>query len=72
MALEFMGRAPIGAVEKQVALTHLLEEAEEKARARILSDCSEKLLEEILEGGSFWDEFERRTQLEMALHKRRS
>lgn len=74
MPLRFMGRAPIGGVEKQVALTHLVEEAEEAARSRVLGQVSEDLLEEVLEHGSWWDEEDepRRRQFEEALRKRRS
>lgn len=74
MALQFMGRAPIGPIEKQVALTQLVEEAEAKARGRVLGEVSEALLEEVLEGGSFWeaDSEARRAQFEEALRRRRS
>jgi len=74
MALQFMGRAPIGPIEKQVALTQKLEDAEEAVRSRILGEVSEALLEEVLEGGSFWedDSEARRAQFEEALRRRRS
>lgn len=74
MPLRFMGRAPVGAIEKQVALTHLVEEAETKARDRVLGEVSQGLLEEVVSLGSFWerDDLMRRDQFEEALRKRRS
>lgn len=74
MALEFMGRAPVGPIEKQTALTQLVEKAEALARKRVLGQVSEKLLEEVLEGGSFWEDADvvRQGQFREALRRRRS